>query len=1242
MPTHVTPEKKPVSGAARKAQTPPVSSTSRAAARPAPTFNGAQPSTLLPSGGAAAPQVSAKVAVDEIDLSKGPLAIPTDVAESVKEGGDIDVKVRLPGLAQGEIKLRRRGSHFSSVQDQGVLLNHPALARLAAASPTVLALHVTDDVVTGWVSLGSPGSVKGGAHSLSEAIVKASDLLGWAGLSGISIPTFSNRFSDGGIDVRAERLAFTVGGFLSGIGSAALDNKALSFDGSAKVQIPGGSSGELQIKKDPAGVLAGRLDLQVNIGSVAGNVTATLTNGFVSIMGGVAYNGDRLSGKVTLVATDEVTARDITLKKPAGGGDVPIELPGPDKPVRPGKRAYCGWGQLTFRVTDWLAGTATVIVNSKGQATIIGEIAPPKEFILFEQKEWIKRIFKVEIRAGYGIPVVGQVALFANISLDAIAKVGPGKLYNIKLSGAYSTDPRVPKQLSIEGTLNISAFAGLRARAEAGLVVTIIAHDIKAGVGLDAIAGVRGYVEATPRIGMREPTPGKRQYYIQGHLEIAAQPVLGFSGDLFVEIETPWWSPLSDKRWTWPLFSLEYPLPGEFGIGADVDYVLGSKQWPKIEFGEVNFDSSKFLTDVMNDNADKGSGGEKKKPGEWQEGLGGGGPGGAKNKGGAGKKPGELGADSEPVGESLAFSDGKESHRLWFEEKPGAATLMVATKEQTVPERLTELRGQIKYLLTNDRATAELLIGKAQAQLPKVQDEAKQVAAMKEAERKAEEAYKKYGKDKGKTKGKKESRKDKNKKLKSDEGKLELVLKDLFSLMRMEDWKNITRLAIWSASLRGKAVSGQDQVEIVRGEKTARLHIAKGDTDIAIKAIELGELGKTLNPAGRQAAKATSAKIAPEIKSIEQVPIAGNKVQVRANAELMKIADRIPPEITKLGKSLKVANLAGATKVNKMEVWPVVFNVNVTPNPRYQKNFETEMETQLRNQQQSLNLLNVDTWVARIDTYKSKFRDVFDKLDDNARKAVAEEIRNKLVEIGPVAEKEAALVTAASQELEKFMTAMAKGNDFDKSKLTKGQQRRYYQLRRLKQEAEEVGPARDELKAFLDQHGDLTKLTKVEQDRFEKLTKKAKVVGRSGQEAEFAQLHAEGIKEILAEKAATKQWHGLHYWQRSRYALTHNPDQVAGGHGTIASLAPVKMPAKPDATANAADQQKYQDDLKAWEKYKDDLSKFIGQKWINSIIGGGWGSKIPSLKAEITSAANYNAPIYGLWRLNFKLDYAKK
>ncbi len=187
----------------------------------------------------------------------------------------------------------------------------------------------------------------------------------------------------------------------------------------------------------------------------------------------------------------------------------------------------------------------------------------------------------------------------------------------------------------------------------------------------------------------------------------------------------------------------------------------------------------------MNDNADSGSGAEQKKQGEWKEGLGGGGPGGASNKGGAGRRPGEPGFDSEPVGEPITFSDGKDAHRLWFEEKPGEAKLMVASKEQPVAERLGELQGKGKDLLDRDRPVAARLIGQARAQLPVIQNEAGQVAAMKEAERRAEETYKKHGKEKRKKKGgSKPSRKDKNKKLKADEHKLEAVLKDLFTQMR--------------------------------------------------------------------------------------------------------------------------------------------------------------------------------------------------------------------------------------------------------------------------------------------------------------------------------------------------------------------------------------------------------------------------------------------------------------------------
>ena len=153
----------------------------------------------------------------------------------------------------------------------------------------------------------------------------------------------------------------------------------------------------------------------------------------------------------------------------------------------------------------------------------------------------------------------------------------------------------------------------------------MLGHDIKAGVGIAALAGVRGYVEATPTVGYREtadPQAGKKgEFFIKGHMELAAQPFLGLDGDLFVDLDSPWWSPAPDKRWTWPLGQLEYPLPGQFGIGADVDYVIGSDKFPEIQFTQVDFSADRFMTDLLEDHVPPKSKGEQDPAGQWQEGA---------------------------------------------------------------------------------------------------------------------------------------------------------------------------------------------------------------------------------------------------------------------------------------------------------------------------------------------------------------------------------------------------------------------------------------------------------------------------------------------------------------------------------------------------------------------------------------------------------------------------------------------
>jgi hypothetical protein len=929
----------------------------------------------------------------------------------------------------------------------------------------------------------------------------------------------------------------------------------------------------------------------VHIGSVAGTVVATVSQGFVSIMGQVGYSGDRLSGKVTLVATDEATARDITLAKPTAGGDVPIELPGPDKPAKPGKRAFCGWGQLTFRVTDWLAGSATVIINSKGQATIVGEIAPPKEFILFEQKEWDKRLFKLEIKAGYGIPVVGQVGVYANISLNAIATVGPGKLYNIKLSGVYSTDPRVAKNLTIEGTLNISAFAGLKLRAEAGFFVTILAHDIKVGAGLDATAGVRGYVEATPRIGMREKAPGgKREYFIQGHLEIAAQPVLGFSGDLFVTLDTPWWSPLSDKTWKWPLFSLEYPLPGEFGIGADVDYVLGSKQWPTIEFGEVNFDSSKFMSDIMNDNTDKGGGKEQKKKGDWGEGLGAKGKGGAKNKGGAGKTPGDINDDLGPIGEEETFSDGKETHRLWFEQKGATATLMMASSSPGRADRkLAAYKESILLLYEGDQGKANTLLQEALAHLKTVGDEATQLAAMKLATRKAREVYesnkdkpRKRSRQKGKDGGKELA-----KKVKADEQSLRDPVSKLALLLLEVAFKPIHRTA--------RMHKGEESIDIANDRDHAGLQLGKVKSAQKLSdAAAAGPLSVGKNKAGRNFVKSVHDKATKIESRIGKAKTRFGKINAGVYKTLEEPADELQKLIASLGNTMKVRNLQRLLTV-PIEKMPPVEPVQFPVSPAkllakakkrkkrwlYRDTFIEEMRRQVELQNRGLNELSVDRWVFQINLY-SLDRKRFLQMDHSARIEVLDELKLRAESALETTRTRQGQLKAALEAVNRALAATSAGIPAAPSEATV---------------AEVTGRTGGEK-----QYREQLKRVTLERMKEAGLKKKEQL----------------GIFERILK--SQKQWKAI-AGNASQLVILHNPDQVGGGYDFF--------PPPPDPPTDPRDEN-------AWLTYIEKLLEHVGPRDVNSKIGGEWPRQIGAAYKRVTAVVPQES--YPINKMNLPLE----
>ncbi|MFJ3204926.1 hypothetical protein [Streptomyces sp. NPDC086989] len=627
------------------AQVPAAREPARAAV-PAPATPAPAPAGPAPAApGRLADELSRMVVApdvprEELALQGGEaLAVPAPVAEYLDRRGPAGgpVRVRLGQVAAGTLHLRKTDRGITTGPGggfQAVPLPHPLLLPLRALGvEPVLALRVRDGVLEGHASARVKGVLLDGPLALLGRMESCAEALGWRGVGGLRLTGVENELRGATLVVRAGGMSFTLGGFLTASGSLGLADDVVTFDAVAKGTVAGLGSVEVPVLRAPDGTLSGKAVVDVALRGFSGRATAAFAAGIVDVRATVRYANEKFDGQVTLVATDAASAKELTDSQlpeavrsakavtgdPGAAADSAAAPAGP----RPGPRVLAGWGTVDVRLADWLRGEALVVVDHHGDVTVVGKIQPKMDKPLFEPREYLKQLAKFEVRALYGVPLVGNVFLFANVGLEAVARIGPATLDRMELTGTWSTRPEVLKSFGLTGTLNISAYAGLRLKAEGGAGVQLVGHDIKAGIALTALAGVRGYVEATPVIGYREvadPKAGRHgEFFLAGHMEIAAQPFLALGGDLFVELDSPWWSPAPDQRWNWPLGRLEYPLPGEFGIGADVEHVLGSGKVPEVTFGEVDFNADKFLTDLIDDHVPAKSSKDEQKKGAWRD-----------------------------------------------------------------------------------------------------------------------------------------------------------------------------------------------------------------------------------------------------------------------------------------------------------------------------------------------------------------------------------------------------------------------------------------------------------------------------------------------------------------------------------------------------------------------------------------------------------------------------------------------
>ncbi|HED35737.1 MAG TPA: DUF4157 domain-containing protein [Gammaproteobacteria bacterium] len=585
----------------------------------------------------AAKKESEDIAPDEIDLmGKDNL---DDIPESTeqwlikkrKPWRTGYVKAKFGNIARGPVQITRKGKkRFSIYKRQSMPLQHPLfkyLGRVSADLQPRLFLYSKGRSLRGHVGI-TTGEKYKRASDFYKFLRKNQEMLGLSGLK-LNIPGKTFELRKGKLLLGPMSLAISMGESFKGVLIITVSNEKIeSYEGDVNVNIKGVTSGSVHIKQDGKGLVTGKGSLSVTVTKqFSGSVTVIYDGKLFSGSGIITYTGEKMTGKLTLNVVElSEEQRMVAQKKSAGEGAPATEEPPAKKKKSSDRFVLFGSGDLTFAFNDWLNGTANVVVDRKGFVTVIGKITPQKVFKLFDRKDLGKKLPKIgpfEARASYGIPVVGNVYVGASVELVPFAFIGPGVIKDIEVGGTYSTDPEKSNDFSIAATLYIPAAAGLSLTAKGKIGLVIAGHDISAGAGITAEAGIGGFVEAKPVIGYREKsTEGedkKGEFFIKGDLTIAAQPYFGLKGFLFVELDSPWWSPAPDKTWRWPLFDKSWPLGDPLGITASMDYVVGSGEWPKVDVKKPKFDMDKFMSDMIDDNTEGKVSPKDKEKGGWKE-----------------------------------------------------------------------------------------------------------------------------------------------------------------------------------------------------------------------------------------------------------------------------------------------------------------------------------------------------------------------------------------------------------------------------------------------------------------------------------------------------------------------------------------------------------------------------------------------------------------------------------------------
>lgn len=336
-------------------------------------------------------------------------------------------------------------------------------------------------------------------------------------------------------------------------------NEQMEIEGEVDLKHKLIKSGNVKAKVEKKGEeynvsLSGKA--QPNIPGVETELSVNYVDGIITISGTVGYSKGRLSGSVTVGVTNQAVGAD---GKPSGTAGKSLTA--------------FGGGSLTLRITDWLQGTAGVMLKPDGSIEVVGKIGIPGVVNIFEKKEIKKEIFKaptIEIPI-FAIPVGSRsIGLVGTIGggADAYASIGPGQLTEAAVEVTYNPSHEEDMKVSGNAKFRVPAEAGLRLYVRAGIGLSVGIARVSGGIELGGALGIEGAAEAGVQVNW-SPTQG---FKLDAEASLSVQPKFKFDINAYIEAVLDLWVTEFSKEWKWNLYAFEYGPALRFGVKFPVHY----------------------------------------------------------------------------------------------------------------------------------------------------------------------------------------------------------------------------------------------------------------------------------------------------------------------------------------------------------------------------------------------------------------------------------------------------------------------------------------------------------------------------------------------------------------------------------------------------------------------------------------------------------------------------------------------